>query len=641
MIKIKQNIRSQLSSFTQNKTWFVAIILGFIALLWQPATYAQDDGTSPRFLQILQTNGDRLPSVEVTVRGIDSVGNPLDFNRFRPVIVHGSEEIGEAELLEQKDGGTFTIILVDTPPGVTDEIPALKEAVELYMGSNQMREQTDYTALYQVSAQSSSLLLEATPFHNSVRNVLIEPFPEQNGPTALVDSLGGLLESIESLKPSPDLAASIVVFSDGTDVVSTQFGKNDIAAIARTKGVPIHTVVLENQNLREPESGQNYLAELAVETGGIATKLNQEGVTAVWERISRLRQQTVLRYFLPNPTAGDWPIIVSIADYPAIQAGGQVSMFGPRPIVELDIPASDRFLTLSSITQPVRLSFPTAVRWLDGETREVTQAQLWVNGDIVADIPPEDLSRFEADVSMFQGENEIWVTLADNEAQQATSPPIRLRVGQGDAVVIPETLQPENQARLWIFAVGFISVLLLFIGLALWIWRQPELSQKIVETFLPKAGRNRPQRQATLDDFSGSDLEQDSEIAIGMPDTPALTPASNIAGHVLDILESVTKKSSPLTIDGGVEIRIGRSPASSDLTFENDITVSRLHATLVQDGESYRIFDEQSTSGTRVNAEDVPEYGRLLVDGDEIELGAVRLQFRTIYNDTITSYQAR
>jgi pSer/pThr/pTyr-binding forkhead associated (FHA) protein len=77
-----------------------------------------------------------------------------------------------------------------------------------------------------------------------------------------------------------------------------------------------------------------------------------------------------------------------------------------------------------------------------------------------------------------------------------------------------------------------------------------------------------------------------------------------------------------------VEHRIGRSPVQADIVFENDITVSRLHASIVLEGQDYRLYDEGSTSGTVVNDRRVPDYGHQLRDGDEIRLGAVRLRYR-------------
>ena len=65
-----------------------------------------------------------------------------------------------------------------------------------------------------------------------------------------------------------------------------------------------------------------------------------------------------------------------------------------------------------------------------------------------------------------------------------------------------------------------------------------------------------------------------------------------------------------------------------DLAFKDDITMSRIHATIVKEGSDYRIFDEQSTSGSFVNEQRVPDYGIQLIDRDEIRLGGVTLRFR-------------
>jgi pSer/pThr/pTyr-binding forkhead associated (FHA) protein len=96
---------------------------------------------------------------------------------------------------------------------------------------------------------------------------------------------------------------------------------------------------------------------------------------------------------------------------------------------------------------------------------------------------------------------------------------------------------------------------------------------------------------------------------------------------LLEVLASQTAlpATMPLT---AVEVRLGRAAAHADVIFAADPTVSRLHATMVREGNSYRLFDEQSTSGTFVNGQPAPSYGALLIDGDEVHLGEVHLRFR-------------
>ena len=95
----------------------------------------------------------------------------------------------------------------------------------------------------------------------------------------------------------------------------------------------------------------------------------------------------------------------------------------------------------------------------------------------------------------------------------------------------------------------------------------------------------------------------------------------------LEVLESVSRMPPTINLTG-TEHRIGRNPSQSDIAFENDITVSRIHASVMLEGSDYRLYDEASSSGTFVNDQPVPEYGYQLLDGDEILLGAVRLRYR-------------
>ena len=97
----------------------------------------------------------------------------------------------------------------------------------------------------------------------------------------------------------------------------------------------------------------------------------------------------------------------------------------------------------------------------------------------------------------------------------------------------------------------------------------------------------------------------------------------------LEVIDAQTLMPEELNL-GDTEVRIGRSPQQSHIAFRDDITVSRYHAVLRLEGNRYRIYDAGSTSGTYVNGRQVPEYGLQLVDGDEIQLGAVRMRYRQL-----------
>jgi hypothetical protein len=71
--------------------------------------------------------------------------------------------------------------------------------------------------------------------------------------------------------------------------------------------------------------------------------------------------------------------------------------------------------------------------------------------------------------------------------------------------------------------------------------------------------------------------------------------------------------------------RLGRSPAANDIVF-SDPTVSREHALIRQEGQTFTLFDRGSRTGTFVGEQRV-ERPVLLVHGDVIVLGEIALTF--------------
>ena len=75
-----------------------------------------------------------------------------------------------------------------------------------------------------------------------------------------------------------------------------------------------------------------------------------------------------------------------------------------------------------------------------------------------------------------------------------------------------------------------------------------------------------------------------------------------------------------VTSDG---VTIGRSSESS--IFLDDITVSRKHASIEKNGDSFTFKDSGSLNGSYVNNQSVTE--KNLVSGDEIQIGKFHLLF--------------
>jgi pSer/pThr/pTyr-binding forkhead associated (FHA) protein len=70
-------------------------------------------------------------------------------------------------------------------------------------------------------------------------------------------------------------------------------------------------------------------------------------------------------------------------------------------------------------------------------------------------------------------------------------------------------------------------------------------------------------------------------------------------------------------------VSVGRAATSS--IFLDDITVSRTHATITKDGNSFILKDAGSLNGTYINNISVTEH--VLVSGDEFQIGKFHLLF--------------
>ena len=600
----------------QNKTRQILIqIFLFVSLFFLSAggqATAQDSGTGSQIF-ITGSRVSSPPNVDLTVYGLDSQGNPLDFSQQTLSVQHNGVPSGSVTVNGRIPVGTFTLFLIDIPPGVAAQLPAIQEAIKQFASPASMQEGTDSVAIYKVGETAATQLLPPERFHNSISNLFATPLEPELGATALIDSLGGLIDQINEIKPDPDLAPAIVVITDGTDVVSTTYNENEIASRAAALGVPVHTIWLTNENLSpgSQQFGQDYLAGVAAGSRGLTARLQDTAdLGAIWGRIASFREQTIVSYAVQAMTGGEATVELSLDDSQTVPAESTVTVPGNLPVITIDLPPESRELSLPDLEKPIKLRFPTTLTWLDGEERDLAAAQLNIN-ELSYDIPVKDIAQFDIELTNLNiGQNSVEIAVLDIQGLRVTSPEIQIMVIEG-----PKSLPPELEPGGSFGAVlgRIFLILLILVGLTavlIFAGRQGWLSG--LSQLLPRgSSRRRPTRVP----------------AEAPPTKPVIEaiPLRTLAR--IEVLDAVTATQPLFELNQIVE-KIGRSPAQSNIAFENDITVSRLHASLHLEGRLYRIFDENSTSGVWVNDQQVPEYGIQLMDGDEIHLGAVHLRYR-------------
>jgi hypothetical protein len=597
------------------------LLLAFLPLallfLW-PTTSgtvaAQEDGDRQiGRLVISSADASSAPTIVLRAYAVDGQGSPVELNAQNVVVTHGGVPVSDVEKVGEYQAGTFTVFIIDLPPGVEPQLATIQGAMEQYASPPNLVEGTDYLAIYQVGEDQATQLLSPANFYNDVRNFFAQGLASQAGPTALLDSVGSLLDETEALKPKADMVTSVVLITDGTDVVSQQFEPNDIALKAAALGIPVHTIWLENENLQpfSHQAGQDYLSQLAQATGGLHAQLGQEdALQAIWQRIGQFRTHDLIQYRPENLSGGPQEVSLALKDDSAAQDSTTVTVPASAPSVTIDLPVESRQLTLEQLDEPVMLSFSTTVSWLDGVERELTAAQLMVNGTVAQDIDVRDIEQFRAEIANFSyGPNTIQIVIEDELGQKATSPAISLDIGEGETEV-PEALASRSGLAQMASQIALACfVLLLIIALA-------ALAIFLIRRIRARTRSRRGYRPP----------ERDAEMPPPAPGDDAAPRQAKKSRPYLEVLESVTRMPPVLELTAP-EHRLGRNPSQSDIAFENDITVSRIHASVMLEGNDYRLYDEASAGGTFVNDQPVPEYGYQLMDGDEIRLGAVRLQY--------------
>ncbi|MCL4804694.1 MAG: FHA domain-containing protein [Anaerolineae bacterium] len=583
-------------------------------------------------LHITGSNTESFPSIRLQVYGMDGQGMPINFAAEPLFVSHNGFPVDEVIFDGQAPVGTLTVFLVDAAGGASDQLPAIEEAIRQYASPGNMQEQVDSVAIYQVRANGPQQLLAPTPFHNGVANLFnTSHLVAEEGATSLYDSVISMIGEIEGLKPQPEMAASIVLISDGTDPGTSQAQPADVIQRAAAAGVPIHTLHIEDPALGAGlELGRAYLRDLSTGSRGVAVELaSPEGLAAVWNRIAGFRDHSWIRYTVPEVVGGTVPVEVSLLNNRDTKAMTEVTISTAAPNVVIEVPRESRSLTLPDLEKPVKLGLTTTVSWLDGQEREITAAQLLVNGGMVADIPAKDLASFTATIPKFLiGDNRLEVVVTDSQGITSTSAPVIISVAQGEELEVPEALQPAGSSFSWTWLLWAL-LLVGLVAAGVWFWRNRSKSAASA------AGRSRRRRRGTPpvsvpDDYSESDSQED-DLSFLRPEGYGYGSGSEspfVMAH-LEVIDAQTLIAGELNL-GDTEIRIGRSPAQSHIAFRDDITVSRYHAVLRLEGNRYRIYDAGSTSGTYVNERQVPEYGLQLADGDEIQLGAVRLRYRQL-----------
>ena len=428
-----------------------------------------------------------------------------------------------------------------------------------------------------------------------------------------LEGVADAIAEMERLVPISGSRAAVILLitryiedpSRSVAVVAAQNQANQ----AKSEFIPIYTLSTDlGQFNQEP---LQILAEIS---NGSYTSLQRTTAGALAENVYREINTQRICYtvsyqsILADP--GPRVITVNTPEVPTVGEVGNYEVSPQPPTVALVEPGAgtviDREAILDSegtpVYSPSTVKVVANVSFPDGYPRSLRSAELLVNGASQATASPSPgatQAEFEADLSQITtvGSNPVTleVRLVDSLGLESSA----------QTSVVVENAPPPPGTSVFVFGglavVGLVCVSVVVViaivgGVYFFRRRAPQRAA-------PAARAIPAEPMHTL--LAGRALKDQVLATLTVLEGP-----KGLMGEAINIVKPTTA--------------IGRHPQTTDITFYSDVesSVSRIHCTIQKDGGTFKLTDNGSSAGTRLNGRALPPNDPVvLADSDEIVLG--------------------
>lgn len=442
-----------------------------------------------------------------------------------------------------------------------------------------------------------------------------------------LEGVGDAISEMEKLVPVAGSQASVIVMvsryiEDPARSVAVAAAQNQ-ANRAKAAFVPIYVLSTDLG-----QSNQEPLQVLAEISNGSYTALQRSTAAAlasdVYRDINTQRLCYTVSYQSALADPGPRVITVNAPDVPTVGVAGDYEVSPQPPAIDLLEPAAgaviEREGTLDSqgntVYNPATLAVVAQLAFPDGYPRSLRSAELVVNGvsqGTTTPAPGTGDSEFVADLSgiVEAGENPVTLELRVVDS-------LGLESSAQTSVVVDNAPPPPGAGTIALGAAGILGFFCLGLGavavlggVIYFLRRRP--SQQTA----PAA---RPMTAEPVHTLLAGRAMKDQVLAT----LTILEGPTGLIGEAINIAKPTTT--------------IGRNPQTTDIHFFADVesSVSRLHCTIQKDGETYKLTDNGSSAGTRLNGRALPANDPVvLADNDEIVLGdlgrrGVKMRFNRV-----------
>jgi len=582
-----------------------------------PGWAQQEDEVGPR-LDLVKIDRSRFPELGLHLIATDSQSRRLeDLEPLR--LRENGVPIADFTLAAVPAGIDVTFILDVQEAAQSD---ATQEPVEpqplqmvgdslLRFSGRFMEAERDRASLLVPAPTGGRWLVQDTTDPGELLDA-VNDYQPLSGQAQVLTMLGTALERMAEQPEGDDLFRAIVLFTDGAGMNPFLFPP--LVEQAQTLQVPIFVVLVG------PEPGQERretLTQLYEPVRGAYLRLTgADAADDLYARLQANSVQNVLRYNSNLTSSGRYPIVVSL-DGARDEVTLDLELSPPQVDILLSQTpirrAGTRSDTALEALQPAVLSVPVEITWPDGMPRSLAGATLRADGAAqrAPIVGSSEALTFEWDIAdLGAGTYALTVQITDTVGLTARDGPLPVTV----EVTRPEpqptpTVAPPAMERFLAGAQARLeetSTALLVLGLAaalvtvalLWRRRQPQ-----------------PAPIAAPDEFE----EEEEATPVGEEVDPPFKAVLEVeeAGPVERHTVRLRKEN----------VTLGRDTRAAQIALP-DASVSRLHARIRWRNGAYWLYDEGSERGTFLNFERLGLAPRRLQDGDEIQIGRVRLRFR-------------
>jgi len=610
---------------------FIFLTILFVGLFSLPTTAAAQGATT---FFVTNVDASRFPEVQFQLRAV-GLGNQVvpSLNSANLAVYENGQVVPNVQIAARNDGPINIVFVLDQGQytyylyyfGLNN----IRQAITTLVSGGHFVDSRDTVSVLgrqNINSDQTVTLLPAT--HKGADLTTWAANFNFQASTNVTKGLVGVDDAITAmaqLVPTPGSQTAAIIFitrfvEDPNAQVATTAAQNT-AATAKQKFISIYAFQTDfSQTFKQP------LEALATGATGMYVPLNANtiatNVSPVYQSLATQRVVYTVSYRSKVSASGKRQITINSAQLPTSGLAGSYEVNLQPPKVSIAKPLADS--TIRREAKPSadgtkysydvnKIKVTADIAW-SATPRNIKSAQLFAKGELQSTVqPPSGATSVELDWDISdivqEGINPIKLEVRVTDelgVETAGSSTVKVEV------ILPPK-PPENTlatflSKYWVVltigGIGLLIVAIISIAVVILFITKPKQSRE--QTGAAQHYADSPQPQNTL--IGSSSVNKIASIgAIQIIEGP-----KGLIGENINIYKPTTT--------------LGRGAQSADIVFypNEPSSVSRLHCTIQFDGKTYKLIDENSTSGTWLNGKRLqPNTVVELRDEDEVILGDV------------------